>query len=189
MANYKCPRCGSTETYKSEENGRTFALTLDTPSPVDPTIFHTMKHEIVRCKKCGEKAELDRWNYTVPKHTPEEWLEITESIWRRKGARFRNLIILCWLGTIVFGSLLVSQLLSVLRFFPNFPPISIFMMALFGVNLLMCQIFLRDIYKKIQLARESRNFDKKRYLEEIESRDRYRIALSASENEAGNPDT
>jgi DNA-directed RNA polymerase subunit RPC12/RpoP len=67
MGVYVCPRCGSGETYSSEENGRTFALTLDTPSPVDPTILHTMKQEIVRCKKCGEKS-----NYHGRKASKEE---------------------------------------------------------------------------------------------------------------------
>ena len=56
MTSYKCPRCGSTETYSSEENGRTFAVTLDTPSQVDPTMFHTMKETVTRCKNCGEKS-------------------------------------------------------------------------------------------------------------------------------------
>jgi DNA-directed RNA polymerase subunit RPC12/RpoP len=55
MSGYVCPRCGSSDTYSSEENGRTFAVTLDTPGPVDPTVFHTMKETVTRCKNCGEK--------------------------------------------------------------------------------------------------------------------------------------
>jgi hypothetical protein len=55
MSGYVCPRCGSSETYSSEENGQTFALTLDTPGPVDPTLFHTMKETVTRCRNCGEK--------------------------------------------------------------------------------------------------------------------------------------
>jgi hypothetical protein len=57
MGYYKCIRCGGGESYPSQENGRTFALTLDTPSPVDPTLFHTMKQTVSRCKACGEKSE------------------------------------------------------------------------------------------------------------------------------------
>jgi DNA-directed RNA polymerase subunit RPC12/RpoP len=56
MGVYVCPRCGSGETYSSEENGRTIALTLDAPGPVDPTLFRTMKETVTRCKKCGEKT-------------------------------------------------------------------------------------------------------------------------------------
>jgi DNA-directed RNA polymerase subunit RPC12/RpoP len=57
MSGYVCPRCGSSDTYSSEENGRTFAVTLDTPGPVDPTLFRTMKENVTRCKNCGEKPD------------------------------------------------------------------------------------------------------------------------------------
>ncbi len=57
MGYYKCIRCGGGEAYTSEENGRTFAVTLDTPSAVDPTLFHTMKQTVTRCKNCGEKTQ------------------------------------------------------------------------------------------------------------------------------------
>jgi hypothetical protein len=57
MGYYKCPRCGGDQAYSSEENGRTFAMTLDTPGPVDPTLFHTMKQTVSRCKNCGEKTQ------------------------------------------------------------------------------------------------------------------------------------
>jgi hypothetical protein len=56
MGYYQCIRCGGGEAYTSEENGRTFAVTLNTPSPVDPTLVHTMKQTVTRCKACGEKS-------------------------------------------------------------------------------------------------------------------------------------
>jgi hypothetical protein len=57
MGYYQCIRCGGGEAYTSQENGRTFALTLDTPSPVDPTMFHTFKQSTSRCRNCGEKSK------------------------------------------------------------------------------------------------------------------------------------
>ena len=57
MGYYLCPRCGGDQAYSSEENGRTFAMTLNTPGPVDPTLFHTMKQTVSRCKNCGEKTK------------------------------------------------------------------------------------------------------------------------------------
>jgi DNA-directed RNA polymerase subunit RPC12/RpoP len=57
MGYYKCIRCGGGDVYTSEENGRTFAVTLDTPSAVDPTLFHTMKQTTSRCRNCGEKSQ------------------------------------------------------------------------------------------------------------------------------------
>ena len=57
MGYYKCIRCGGTDTYTSQENGRTFAVTLDTPSAVDPTLLNTLKESVNRCRKCGEKCK------------------------------------------------------------------------------------------------------------------------------------
>lgn len=56
MGYYKCIRCGGGDVYVSEENGRTYALTLDTPGPVDPTLFNTFKEKVTRCRNCGEKS-------------------------------------------------------------------------------------------------------------------------------------
>jgi hypothetical protein len=58
MGYYKCIRCGGGDVYTSDENGRTFALTLDTPSAVDPTMFQTAKQTVTRCKACGEKSKF-----------------------------------------------------------------------------------------------------------------------------------
>ncbi len=66
MGYYQCIRCGGGDVYTSEENGRTFAVTLNTPSPVDPTLFHTMKQTVTRCKACGEKS-----NYILSKEEQE----------------------------------------------------------------------------------------------------------------------
>jgi hypothetical protein len=65
MGYYKCIRCGGGDVYTSEENGRTFALTLDTPSPVDPTLFHTMKQTTSRCRNCGEKCKYVQDEYDI----------------------------------------------------------------------------------------------------------------------------
>jgi hypothetical protein len=71
MGYYKCIRCGGGDVYTSEENGRTFALTLDTPSPVDPTLFHTVKQTVTRCKACGEKSN---YIYTEEDHVASKAL-------------------------------------------------------------------------------------------------------------------
>ena len=84
MGYYKCIRCGGTDTYSSQENGRTFAVTLDTPSAVDPTMFHTMKQTTSRCRNCGEKCKYVQDEYDI-----------------RRNARL--LITLGWVG----GSLLL----------------------------------------------------------------------------------
>jgi hypothetical protein len=68
---YQCIRCGGGDIYTSEENGRTFALTLDTPSAVDPTMLHTMKQTVTRCKACGEKSN---YIYTEEDHAASKVL-------------------------------------------------------------------------------------------------------------------
>jgi hypothetical protein len=148
-----------------------------------------MKHEIVRCKKCGEKAELDRWNYTVPKHTPEEWLEITESNWRSKRVKFRLLMSLCWFGILVYGGLTAIVLFAALRDFPDLTPAHFTFVALFGISLLLCVIFLRRFKTGLQDARDTRDSRKERFLEEIEREKGYREALSKSEGDTANSDT
>jgi len=89
MGYYKCIRCGGGDVYTSEENGRTFAVTLNTPSAVDPTMFHTMKQTVTRCRACGEKSQY-----------------VEDSNDKRRSAKFQ--IILGWsllppflLGTVV----------------------------------------------------------------------------------------
>jgi len=74
MGYYKCPRCGGDQAYSSEENGRTFAMTLDTPGPVDPTVFHTIKETVSRCKNCGEKT-----NYIM---SAADKAEERRAVWR-----------------------------------------------------------------------------------------------------------
>jgi DNA-directed RNA polymerase subunit RPC12/RpoP len=70
MGYYQCIRCGGSDTYSSKESGRTMALTLDTPSAVDPTLFHTTKNTVIRCRACGEKCTY--------MHTPAEILRDTK---------------------------------------------------------------------------------------------------------------
>ncbi len=71
MGYYQCIRCGGGDVYNSQENGRTFAVTLDTPSAVDPTMFHTMKQTVIRCKACGEKSN---YIYTEEDHAASKAL-------------------------------------------------------------------------------------------------------------------
>lgn len=55
---YMCPRCNGQEFYESEETTGAYAMTLDTPGPVDPTIVNRITGVVVRCVNCREKA---RW--------------------------------------------------------------------------------------------------------------------------------
>jgi hypothetical protein len=99
MGYYECPRCGGGQAYSSEEVGRTLALTLDTPSAADPTLFHTMKKTVSRCKNCGEK--------TIYTFTPEE---------RKKFAR--DGIAGGWLGSglfLLFGIIFIFIPLTILN--------------------------------------------------------------------------
>jgi hypothetical protein len=55
---FECPRCSSREYYNSEETAGAYAMTLNTPGPVDPTIINTIKKNVTRCKEC--QSEM-RW--------------------------------------------------------------------------------------------------------------------------------
>ena len=53
---WACRKCGGTDLYNSEETTGAYAMTLNTPGPVDPTVINTLKSNILRCKACQEKA-------------------------------------------------------------------------------------------------------------------------------------
>jgi predicted nucleic-acid-binding Zn-ribbon protein len=56
MGYYKCPRCGGTDTYKSQETTSYAAMTIDVPGPVDNTLINPNKREITRCRVCDAEA-------------------------------------------------------------------------------------------------------------------------------------
>jgi hypothetical protein len=53
---WQCRKCGGRDVYISKETTGAYAMTLNTPGPVDPTIVNTVKSNIRRCKACNEKA-------------------------------------------------------------------------------------------------------------------------------------
>ncbi|MEY5018399.1 MAG: hypothetical protein RJB54_317 [Actinomycetota bacterium] len=54
---YWCPRCKGEEFYESQETTGAYAVTLNTPGPVDPTFVNRIQGTVVRCVNCGEKAQ------------------------------------------------------------------------------------------------------------------------------------
>jgi hypothetical protein len=53
---WQCRKCGGRDLYNSEETTGAYAMTLNTPGPVDPTIVNTLKSNVLRCEACQEKA-------------------------------------------------------------------------------------------------------------------------------------
>ncbi len=53
---YLCPRCKSQQVYESQETTGAYAVTLDTPGPINPTFVNRIQQTIMRCINCNEKA-------------------------------------------------------------------------------------------------------------------------------------
>lgn len=53
---YFCPRCKGVEVYESKETVGAFAVSFDSPGPVDPTLVNRIQGTVVRCVNCAEKA-------------------------------------------------------------------------------------------------------------------------------------
>jgi hypothetical protein len=53
---FVCPNCGGLDFYKSEETTGAYAMTLNTPGPIDPTIINPITNQVNRCRNCDEKV-------------------------------------------------------------------------------------------------------------------------------------
>lgn len=53
---FVCPSCGGLDSYVSEETTGAYAMTLNTPGPIDPTIINPITSKVNRCRNCGEKV-------------------------------------------------------------------------------------------------------------------------------------
>ena len=54
---YECPRCNGHNAYESKETTGAMAVTLNTDSPIDPTIIRSTTGIVMRCKECGEQTK------------------------------------------------------------------------------------------------------------------------------------
>jgi hypothetical protein len=54
---YQCPRCSGRDYYFSEETAGAYAMTLNAPGPVDPTIVNTIKKNVARCNQCQSEMK------------------------------------------------------------------------------------------------------------------------------------
>jgi DNA-directed RNA polymerase subunit RPC12/RpoP len=57
QGSYKCPSCSGKTYYSSRETSGAYAITLNTPGPVDPTIVNTLKTTVIRCKSCQSEMK------------------------------------------------------------------------------------------------------------------------------------
>jgi hypothetical protein len=53
---WQCAKCKSKDVYISEETSGAYAMTLNTPGPVDPTIINTISSNVTRCNNCNSRA-------------------------------------------------------------------------------------------------------------------------------------
>lgn len=73
-----CPRCQSTEAFESQEVTGAYAVTYNTPGPIDPTFINQVKSRVVRCNSCGEKTD---WVYSEEAKTIMRRRSHTRMIW------------------------------------------------------------------------------------------------------------
>jgi DNA-directed RNA polymerase subunit RPC12/RpoP len=99
QGSYKCPSCSGKTYYSSRETSGAYAITLNTPGPVDPTIVNTLKTTVIRCKSC--QSEM-KW---IPTAAARKAMEKSDQKYYAFTGLFTGVLgLLCYVAVVAYAA-------------------------------------------------------------------------------------
>ena len=99
QGHYECRSCSGKKYYSSEETSGAYAITLNTPGPVDPTIVNTLKKNVIRCQDC--QSEM-KW---IPTAAARKAMEKSDQKYYGFMGLFTGVLgLLCYIGVVAYAA-------------------------------------------------------------------------------------